>query len=416
MANVVKFGGIAIASVKKIFGIQKSSISKIMGSSVSSVTYATLNPSDKSSYITLSNGNLTATASSSGWRSVRSTLSKNSGRWYFEIAADSIYGVAAGQLGLFGIADLNMSVDSYVGSSSGNGWGWWGYDVQKQYYHAGSASSAKVGLADGDKVMIAFDVEAGKLWFGKNGTWNASGNPAAGTNEIFSGLDASSYYACISLQNPAYVTANFGQNTFSHTVPAGFVSGLPQITYATWNASDKSSLITLSGSNLIATHDSSDFWAGTRANIGKSSGKWYWEYTITTSAVNEYTVVGVGNSSQVLNDHVGNSTNGWGYYQTDGNKVYNDSLTSYGNSFATGDKVGVALNMDTGKVWFSKNGTWQNSGDPTAGTGEAFSGLTGTIYPMISMIQHSTVVTANFGSSKFSYVPPSGFMPGLYSL
>lgn len=138
-------------------------------------------------------------------------------------------------------------------------------------------------------------------------------------------------------------------------------STVSSYTYATWNPSDKSSLLTLSGSNLIATHDGSDAWAGIRANIGKSSGKWYWEYNITTSAVNEYALVGVGNSSQVLSDHVGNSTNGWGYYQTDGSKVYNDSLTAYGNTFATGDKIGIALNMDTGKVWFSKNGTWQNN-------------------------------------------------------
>ena len=415
---VQKISGIALSNLSKFIGIAKASIKKIGSVTYTQTTYATWNNGDRSSYITLSNGNLTATASSSGWRSVRCNLGKNSGRYYFEITADSIAGSYPGQNALFGVADILMSVDNYVGSSSGNGWGWWGNDTQKQYYHAGSASSAPVGIVNGDIVMIAFDVEAGKIWFGKNGTWNGSGDPGAGTNEVYSGLDAFSntYYACLSLQSPAYATANFGATAFSHTVPAGFVAGLPQITYTSWNSADKSSLLTLSNGNLTATHDSSDSWASLRSVVGKSSGKWYWEYTMTSSLANEYAVVGVANSSQALNNHAGSSTNSWGYYQETGQKFYNDSGSSYGNSFTTGDKIGVALNMDTGKIWFSKNGTWQNSGDPAAGTGEAFSGLSGTLYPMVSMIQHSTVITANFGSSKFSYVPPAGFMPGLYSL
>jgi len=225
---VQKIIGIALANLSKFMKISKSSIKKIGSVTYPSYTYATWNPGDKSSYITLSNGNLTATASSSGWRSVRCNISKNSGKHYFEITATSIKGSYDGQLALFGIADIMMSVDNYVGSSSGAGWGWWGNDTQKQYYHAGSASSATVGIVDGDIVMIAFDVGGSKLWFGKNGTWNASGDPANGTNPIFTGLDgwSNTYYACLSLQNPAYATANFGATTFAYTPPSGFNAGI----------------------------------------------------------------------------------------------------------------------------------------------------------------------------------------------
>tara|TARA_R100000697_G_scaffold48685_2_gene61964 strand:- start:823 stop:1335 length:513 start_codon:yes stop_codon:yes gene_type:complete len=39
-----------------------------------------------------------------------------------------------------------------------------------------------------------------------------------------------------------------------------------------------------------------------------------------------------------------------------------------GTSYTTGDIIGVALDMDNHKLYFSKNGTWQNSGDPTSGS------------------------------------------------
>lgn len=51
-------------------------------------------------------------------------------------------------------------------------------------------------------------------------------------------------------------------------------------TYATWNPADKSADITLSLGNLKATQTTSS-WDSVRSTIGKTSGKWYWEYTMT---------------------------------------------------------------------------------------------------------------------------------------
>jgi len=182
-----------------------------------------------------------------------------------------------------------------------------------------------------------------------------------------------------------------------------------------WNSSDKGSLLGLSDGDLTATRNAgSDGYQGVRSIVGRSSGKWYWEYTMTQASSANFAVIGVGNSSQSLTNYIGNSTNGWGYYQTNGNKVYNGTETSYGASFTTNDVIGVALDMDNGKVWFRKNGTWQNSGDPSAGTGEAFSGLSGTIYAMVSIYYHGDSITANFGASAFRDSAPSGFNSGLW--
>ena len=42
--------------------------------------------------------------------------------------------------------------------------------------------------------------------------------------------------------------------------------------------------------------------------------------------------------------------------------------SSYGDTWTTNDIISVALDMDNRKLYFAKNGTWQNSGVPTSGS------------------------------------------------
>ncbi len=51
-----------------------------------------------------------------------------------------------------------------------------------------------------------------------------------------------------------------------------------------------------------------------------------------------------------------------------GNKNVSGTASSYGNSYTTGDIIGIAIDMDNNKLYFSKNGTFQDSGDPTSGS------------------------------------------------
>ena len=98
-------------------------------------------------------------------------------------------------------------------------------------------------------------------------------------------------------------------------------------------------------------------------------------------------------------------------YSASGNKLQSNSLTAYGNTFAANDVISVALDLDNQKIWFAKNGTWQASGDPAAGTNAAFSGFTvptDGISAALSGYQ-STGASGNFGQRAFSYTPPSGF-------
>ena len=151
---------------------------------------------------------------------------------------------------------------------------------------------------------------------------------------------------------------------------------VPGNSYATWQPlvakyQGVGGTSTFSDGNLLATFPDAaadDYAIGTM--VLPKSGKWYWECTPTVLAT-VYSVVGVIDPST----DAGSRKCYW-YLSNTGNKSKDISAsTAYGNTFAANDVIGVAVDFDNGKIFFSKNGTWQNSGDPVAGTNAAFTDL-----------------------------------------
>ena len=118
-----------------------------------------------------------------------------------------------------------------------------------------------------------------------------------------------------------------------------------------------------------ATSTNSHYFWG-RSTIGVSAGKWYMEFKATSIPEHGYfgiCVDGPDDNTTFLtnggrNDHVE-----YGYKTSDGNSYNNTGDSSYGDTYDDGDIIGVALDLTNNKLYFSKNGTWQNSGDPTSG-------------------------------------------------
>ena len=171
----------------------------------------------------------------------------------------------------------------------------------------------------------------------------------------------------------------------------------------TWDPANKDSSITLSNGNLTCTYSGYD--CGAFATAGASSGKYYWEVSCTATGGPG---IGIANSSSPTSQsNLGQNGNNWAVLLADGRKSHT-GWTAYTSAWGAGDVMMITLDMDNGKIWWGKNGTWAASGDPAAGTNAAFSGITGTIYPF-TLSEPPKVTTANFGASAFTYTPPTGF-------
>ena len=174
----------------------------------------TWNPADKHANIVLSNGDLTAATSGSvTWINVRGTVGKTTGKWYWEVTLQnhrngSLIGVTIAGTSLS--VNLGTDANSYL------------YRAEGIKYCAGSSSGIDTATV-GDVISIALDLDAGKIWFAKNGVWLESGDPANGTNPNCTGL-SDTFYAVwgANYSSAPEVTANFGTSAFAYSVPSGF--------------------------------------------------------------------------------------------------------------------------------------------------------------------------------------------------
>jgi len=101
----------------------------------------------------------------------------------------------------------------------------------------------------------------------------------------------------------------------------------------------------------------------------QGSGKFYCEIKVVTS---ERFSGGVCNKNVFLSSSSPDSqTNQSAITYYYGGSIYydNNGTVSGGVSLANGDILGIALDMDNNRLFFHKNGTYINSGDPTTSTG-----------------------------------------------
>jgi len=169
--------------------------------------------------------------------------------------------------------------------------------------------------------------------------------------------------------------------------------------------------ISLSEGNLKASGTSASNNGNGFSTIGFNSGKWYCEVKIIDVQGATFPIVGVITEENInrisgASGSIGYSTTDTVGYAPDGDKIINDGQSSYGNSFTDNDIIGIAIDCDNGAVYFSKNGTFQNSGDPTSGASKTNAAMTFTpsknYFFGCSPYTSTSVVEFNFGSPSFS--------------
>lgn len=143
---------------------------------------------------------------------------------------------------------------------------------------------------------------------------------------------------------------------------------------------------------------------------GITSGKVYFEITI--EEINGYGMeIGlVDKNVEPTSSNAANIATNCYLYKSNGNLIVDGNLTNpFGASYTVGDVIGIAIDIDNGKIWFSKNGIYQGNqnGDPQTGVYPAVSNIANVpLFIVFSLLDTGNKVTLNAGDSDFSHCPP----------
>jgi hypothetical protein len=262
------------------------------------------------------------------------------------------------------------SESSLIGKFGGGNEFFNGYIAEAVWIDGQALDSTSFGEFDDDSSSIWKPKDVSSLTFGNNGFYldfedsSNLGNDISGNSNDFTVNNLTAVDQSTDTCTNNFATANLLLNTTP--------------TYS-------------DGNLTIATTNTNNL--GGVSTIGVNTGKWYAEFKVIANA----TCAGLGIDSDPSESarldasgeaYPGKYVTGYGYF-------FNGTLSnlgglgeiSYGDTFTTNDIIGIALDLDNNKLYFSKNGTFQNSGDPT-------SGATGT--GAISITDPSSQPTGNY--------------------
>jgi hypothetical protein len=234
-----------------------------------------------------------------------------------------------------------------------------------------------------------------------------------GESDLDSGVWKPKQYAGTYGTNGFYLkfnnTGNMGEdssgndNTWTPTNLSGttdVTTDTPTNNFATLNSVSEFNDSTFSEGNLKYTGAAAAVHPAI-GTIGVTSGKWYFE-GIRLTGNSAYPFIGAYkvDGTAGMGGYLADTIDGWCMLLdgTDNGEWRNDTTLSgtSAGTFVNGDIANIAIDMDNGKIWFGRNGTWANSGNPSAGTGEQYSNLSGTIVPAISVYTGASIAL-NFG-------------------
>ena len=219
------------------------------------------------------------------------------------------------------------------------------------------------------------------------GIWKPKTAPSVtyGTNGFFLKFENSGAFGTDSSGNGNTFTVN---GTMTQNIDT------PSNVFCTLNPLDNATGVTFglaNGNTTLNDIGAGDNDKGLRATLGVSSGKYYWEVKKPDIA-GTISVLGsevdirsgdVPNTATSNSYHIGSNGSGSSIvYWENGTFVNTSALQGWTNN----DIMGVALDMDNGKLFLSINGVFKgfdnNSSDPVAGTNANFTGITtdGTIF------------------------------------
>lgn len=194
--------------MKKIFAsLTILSVLIMVAPNIAYAVATTWNSADKNAGITLSNGDLTAEANTTGWHGVRANVSKSTGKWHWEYTivdgtTEEVIGIALSSATLSGNPADGAGGSVYLYWSDGN-----------KTSGGGTAPAYGASYTTGDRITAEWDADGGTITFFKNGV---------SQGQAFSGISGTYLPYLISNNTTQKTTANFGATAFTDTPTAGY--------------------------------------------------------------------------------------------------------------------------------------------------------------------------------------------------
>jgi len=338
-----------------------------------------------------------------------SRLFRDTSAWYhIVIAVDTTQSTESDRVKIYvnGVQETVMTTNTFPSQNDDLSWNSTqrhtiGAYYNNQAYFDGLLSH--IHFIDG----TAYDADTFGETDSTSGIWKPKTAPSVtyGTNGFF-----------LKFENSANMGLDSSGQTNNLTVNGTITQAVdtPSNNFATLNGVGvRAGNFTLANGNTTGSYGSSD-WETLEASLGVSTGKWYYETKWNGTGAYMAGWTSTNFMSGAPSNYVGHTITEPSYalQAGDGSVYYSTSSSatqdsaSWGDTFTSSDILGCAIDIDNGKIYWSKNGVWMNSGDPTSGatgTGAFSISDTATNYfwqPVMSCYNGAQGIF-NFGNGKF---------------
>ena len=192
----------------------------------------------------------------------------------------------------------------------------------------------------------------------------------------------------------------------------------PTNNFATLNVLDKHGNVNTANGNLETNSTAGGAHFPIFTSMSMRGGKYYMEYKrLNNDDGMILSIMNIEHDAGSLNTDStpGNNTSavnkvGFGILAGSGRTSHNGTLTNYGSALGTNEIGMCAVDLDNGKIWWGKQGSFFNSGNPANGTNAAFTTIdTDTTWNFCFHVLNNNNLAINWGSQGFTYTPPTGF-------
>jgi len=236
--------------------------------------------------------------------------------------------------------DVGRDNDHFIGSATSSQY-FDGYIAEVCMINNQSLAPTSFGEFNSDSPTIWQPIDVSGLTAGTNGFYLDFEDSSNLGNDIFGGTDW----------------------TETNIVAVDQSSDTPTLNYSTMNPLQNIFGVQTFADGNLQINSPSGNASAPHSTFGVANGRWYVEAKLD-SAGSDQTLIGVS-SNEATDDefNVGKGATSYGYDSGAG-KIYNnnDSGTTYGNGYGAGDILGIYLDLEDNKLYFSIDGTLQNSG------------------------------------------------------